>query len=56
MNAYEITEIRAIIVSYGHICMNLFNCVKDEFMLFHAQTSAKSIGCNHHRNHFSIGD
>ena len=40
MNAYEtteITEIPAIIVSYGHIVF------KDEFMLFHAPTSAKTL-------------
>ena len=29
---------------------------KDEFILFHAQTSAKNIGCHHHGNHFSTGD
>ena len=53
VNACEITEFPAIIVSYDHICIWIFLTVfKDEFMLFHAQTSAKNIGCNHHRNHF----
>ena len=27
VKAYEITEIPAIIVSYGHMYMNLFNCL-----------------------------
>ena len=39
--------------SYVYVCLTVF---KDEFMLFHAQTSAKNMDCNHHRNHFPIGD